>query len=302
MLPRFLQLTSILLALASPLRAADWVRGALTLHEVAREVVVSELGGSATAMRAGDAPVSMSALVNCEAAHGASAFFSASNRSYLFFEGGGSFALERFEQDLPDGAAWRATGREVGQSRTIVNLRSGRIAIDARNMSDASQYLVETPLGRITVRRALWQMRIGFDPRSQMFDFTITCSDGRVRFTDLQGRQYTLRTGQRLSGAGAKGAPSIEVGENTARTREQMQQFRQLIDTHATAAGELEAYQPYFRVIHPGVEVAAPAAMPSRQPDSGRRPIVIEHAKDPAPVTPFRGEVSAPPVPETDLF
>lgn len=302
MLPRFLQLSSILLALASPLAAAEWVRGALTLHEVSGEVVVAELGGSATEMGAGVTPVSMSALVNCEAPHDVSAFFSASNRSFVLFEGTGSFAVERFEQELPDAATWQSAGREAGQSRMIVNLRSGRIAIDARNMSDSSQYLVETPLGRITVRRALWQMRIEFDPRSQIFDFTITCSDGRVRFTDLQGQQYTLRTGQRLSGAGAKATPSIEVGESTDRTREQMQQFRQLIDAHATAAGELEAYKPYFRAINLGSAVVAPPATESRQSDSGRRPIVIEHAKDPEPVTPFRGEVRAPSAYQADIF
>lgn len=302
MLPRILQLTSILLFWVAPLYAVDWVRGSVALHEVSGEVVVSELGESATAMGASVAPVFMSGLVNCEAPHGALAFFSASNRSYVLFQGSGSFAVERFEQELPAASTWQPAGSEVGQSRVIVNFRSGQIAIDARNMSDSSQYLVETPLGRISVRRALWQMRIEFDARSQIFDFTITCSDGRVRFTDLQGQQYTLRTGQRLSGAGDKAAPSIKVGESTDRSREQMVRFRQLIETHAAAATDLEAYKAYFRPIKLDSGVADRAARSTRQADSGRRPIVIEHAKDPAPVTPFRGEVRTPSVDQAEIF
>ena len=55
-----------------------------------------------------------------------------------------------------------------------------------------------------------------FEPPSQIFDFTITCAEGRVRFTDLQG-QHTLQTGQRLGGGGSRRSPLIEVGEITKR-------------------------------------------------------------------------------------
>ena len=56
--------------------------------------------------------------------------------------------------------------------------------------------LIETPIGRLA-KGSLWQMRILFEPRSQIFDYDCVCR-GRVRFTDLQGQQYTLHAGQRL--------------------------------------------------------------------------------------------------------
>lgn len=302
MLARFILVILLTLALASSLSANSWVRGALMLHRVSGEIVVSELAGKSAELVAGDVPLILPGLLNCQAPHGASAFFSTSNHHYILFEGAGSFAVERFEQVLPDTESWWAAKSEASQSRMIVNFRSGQITLDSRQMSDTSQYLVETPLGRITVRRALWQMQIAFDPRSQIFDFTISCSDGRVRFTDLQGQQYTLRTGQRLSGAGARTAPSIEVAGLAERAREQMQFFLSLVDEYAPAAQDLQAYKPYLQKISQAEPApAAGLSAPSRTA-SGRRPIVIEHAKDPAPVTPFRGEVRPPSSFQADLF
>ena len=299
---RLLQLVSISLAAATCLSGAEWVRGALTLHEVTGEIVLSPLGGDRFVMGSGRVPETMPGLVECAAAHGASAFFSASNRSAILFSGEGSFAIERFEQTVASPGAWERGGREPGQSRVIVNFRSGRIAIDSRRMAEASQYLVETPLGRITVRRALWQMRIEFDPRSGIFDFTITCSDGRVRFTDLQGEQYTLRTGQRLSGAGSRTSPSIEVGEATGRSQEQMRDFRQLLVDRAAVLDDWQAFEPFLSEASQTSSESTATAARRRPSGSDRRPIIIDYAEDPPPVSPFRGEIRAPSADEADLF
>ena len=301
MFARCIQTTAAALLLATSLHAEGWISGALTLHSLKGELVVSELGARDFETDADSLPLSMPGLINCRAPYGASAFFSASNRSYIFFEGDGSFAVERFEQALPEAGTWLSSERESSQSRMILNFRAGQIAVDHRSMLDSSQCLVETPLGRITVSRALWHMRIVFDPRKQFFDFTITCSDGRVRFTDLQGEQYTLRTGQRLSGAGSRTTPSIEVGESTERAREQMELFRGFIDSYAAAANHMEAYTAHFKPVgHVASLRSAPAA--AKNSISDRRPIVIEYAKDPTPVTPFRGEVTPPSVYQADLF
>lgn len=295
------KLTLFLLAFATSLGAEAWVRGALTLHFVSGEVTVSELGEGALEMTPDAVPVSMPGLINCKASYGSSAFFSSSNRSYILFEGDGSYAIERFEQIVPDAEIWHSDEREASQSRTILNFRAGHMTIDSRNMLDSSQCLVETPLGRITVRGALWQMRIVYDPRSQIYDFVITCSDGRVRFTDLQGEQYTLRTGQRLSGAGSRTSPSIEVGEITEQASEQMQRFFGLVQSYASAANDLAAYELYFKMIEQEVaEGIKPVAV--RDTALDRRPIVIEYAKDPTPVTPFRGELKPPSAYQADLF
>jgi len=289
------------LLVAMHLNADTWVCGALTLHQVSGEVVLTELGEGAVEFGNGQMPVTTSGLINCAAAYGSSAFFSTSNRSYIYFAGDGSFAIERFEQIVPDAATWGASERETTQSRMIVNFRAGDIIIDSRNMLESSQCLIETPLGRLTVKRALWQMRIAFDPRSQIFDFTITCSDGRVRFTDLQGQQYTLRAGQRLAGAGARKTPSIEVGEKTDRSLEQMQRYKELADIYLAAGHDLAQYLEHLQPIEQGARQAA-LAPPEHSNGSTRRPIVIEYAKDPDPVTPFRGEMKPPSAFQADLF
>jgi hypothetical protein len=290
-----------ILLLANYLDAETWVRGALTLHEVSGQVVLREIGEGVVSLEEVQMPVSTSGLVNCEALKGASAFFSTSNRNYIYFEGNGSFGLERFEQIMPDPQVWADEAREPTQSRMILNFRSGILIVDSRNMLDLSQCLIETPVGRLMVRGALWQMQISFDPRSQIFDFTINCSDGRVRFTDLGGQQYTLRAGQRLAGAGVRETPSIEVGEKTDRFEEQMEQFQILSDLHFAAANEWAQYSDHLKAIKQGSRQAsvAPVTNPA---GSIRRPIVIEYASEPDPVTPFRAEVKPPTVDQADIF
>lgn len=296
---RFISVLSLSLLLATQLCAQSWVRGALYLHEVEGEVTLSELGGAPQVLGPAQAPIVASGLATCSAAYGSSAFFSTSNRSRIYFAGQGSFAVERLEQIAPDPVAWVAAPQETGQSRMIINFRAGTLIVDSRNMLDSSQCLIETPLGRLTVKRALWQMNIVFDPRSQIFDFTITCSSGRVRFTDLQGQQYTLRTGQRLAGAGSRTTPSIEVGERTERSREQMERYHVLAETHAGVGDALALYLDRLRPID---DVVQSVPLNVRAAGSTRRPIVIEHAGEPNAVTPFRGELVPPSVWQADLF
>jgi hypothetical protein len=183
----------------------------------------------------------------------------------------------------------------------ILNFRGGDLIVDNRKMLDSSQFLVETPLGRLTIKRALWQMRIVFDPRSQIFDFTITCTEGSVRFTDLQGQQYRLYAGQRLAGAGSRMSPSIEVGEKTERSREQMQRYQDLARQHSAATNDFTQYLVYLQVIEQNARSIPVLPLASRS-NSTRRPIVIEYAKEPELVTPFRAEVKPPSAYQADLF
>jgi hypothetical protein len=277
-----------------------WVRGAVTLQMVSGEVEVTPLGeATAHTMIQEQLPVTSSGLINCAAAYGNSALFSTSNRNYIYFEGDGSFSIERFEQVMPDATIWDAEPTETGKSRMIVNFRAGNLIFDSRAMYTSSQLFVETPLGRLSVTRALLQMHITFDPRSQIFDFTITCTDGRVRFTDLQGQQYTLRAGQRLAGAGTRKMPSIEVGERTERSFEQMERYQSLADLYLDAGLDLEHYLEYLRPIE---TVSRQSSLPAATESSVHRPIIIEYAVDPDLVTPFRGETKRPSAFRADLF
>ena len=292
--------TAWLLCISS-LTAVERVRGGLTLHEVTGQVDLKELGKDTTRLSLGQMPITTMGLIECEARPGASAFFTASNRTAIYFGGSGSFAVERFEQVMPQLSDWNADTVEASQSWMIVNFRGGDLIVDNRNKLESSQFLVETPIGRLTSKGSLWQMRILFERRSQIFDFTITCAEGRVRFTDLQGQQYTLHTGQRLGGAGSRMNPSVEVGEITMRSLEQMQLYQHLAGQYMAATNNLTQYLGHLQVIEQTARRTSALPLADRL-NSARRPIVIEYAKEPEPVTPFRGEVKPPSAYQADLF
>ena len=291
---------SVFLLLASCSEAKVTVRGALILHELSGDISISHMGKDRVNFFANQMPVSMQGLIGCWANNGSYVFLSTSNRSTILFEGDGSFTIDRFEQTIPNLVDWQLSRKEASQSRVILNFREGKITIDSRNMFESSQYLVETPLGSIRASGALWQMHIYFDPGSQRFNFRISCRDGLVRFTDFRGKTYTLRNGQRLSGAGSQSSPSIEVGAIADRTNDQIQLFLELARTYSYSASNLAAYESHFQIIeHDQIKDNKPVAKSNK---TLRIPIVIEYSKDPPVVTPFRGEVGAPSKDEMDLF
>ncbi len=281
--------------------AGERVHGGLILHEANGQVDLKKIGEDVARLSRRDVPIATMGLIECEASYGSSVFFTASNRSAIYFEGSGSFAVERFEQVMPELAKWNADKVEPSLSRMILNFRGGDLIVDNRNMLESSQFLIETPLGRLTAKRALWQMQISFDPRSQIFDFTITCTEGRVRFTDLQGQQYTVHMGQRLAGAGSRTSPSIEVGEKTERSREQMQRYQDLASQYSAASSDFTQYLACLQVIEQTARRTSELPVADRL-NSARRPIVIEYAREAKPVTPFRGEVKPPSADQADLF
>ena len=283
------------------LAAGERVHGGLTLHEVKGQVDLKKLGEDVVRLSRGEVPITTMGLIECEAGYGSSVFFTASNRSAIYFEGSGSFAVERFEQVMPKLAKWNANKVEPSQSQMILNFRGGDLIVDNRNMLESSQFLVEPPLRRLTTKRALWQMRILFDPRSQIFDYIITCAEGRVLFTDLQGQQYTLRMGQRLAGVGSRTSPSIEVGEKTERSQEKMQRYLDLASQHSDASSDFTQYLACLQVIEQTARRTSDLPVTDRL-NSARRPIVIEYAREAKPVTPFRGEVKPPSAGQVDLF
>lgn len=283
------------------LSAFERVRGGLILHEVVGQVYLKELGKDVSRISAGQMPIKTMGLIECEARPGSSAFFTASNRTAIYFEGGGSFAVERFEQVMPQPSDWNTDTVEASRSWMILNFREGDLIVDNRNMLESSQFLVETPIGRLAAKEGLWQMRILFELRSQIFDFTITCAEGRVRFTDLQGQQYTLLAGQRLAGAGTGVTPSIKVGENTKRFVEQMQRYQHLASQYSVVANNFTQYLDHLQVIKQAASRTSARSLTNRS-NFIRRPIVIEYAKEPEPVTPFRGKVKPPSADQADLF
>lgn len=277
------------------------VRGAWTLHEVTGKVAISSKGEELEMYEFDEIPRFFSGLIKCEADQGSRAFLSSSNRSYIFFYGQGSFALERFEHSFPELDEWNLGRQEANQSRTILNFREGRVTMDNRKMLDISELLVVTPLGSVSVSGALWQMQILFDRGTQRFDFYISCSDGLLKFKDIQDKQYILRTGQRLSGAGYLNNPSIELGEITDRCIERVKFFLESVKLYENSANDLTLYLPKLEVIERdyfGDKISYAENASYRN----LKPVIIEYAKDPPAVTPFRGQIRAPSIDEANLF
>ena len=277
------------------LQAEEWMRGAAVVTSVTGEVVLEEVGGESLQMHPKDSlPRPVSGLLNVRTELKDAVFLKTSNRISIYNEGAGFFAIERFEQDV-------ATSMDQGKSRMIFNFRQGLLAVDNRALSDASQMIVETPLGRISVKDGWWLMKIAYDERSHLYDFSIECADGVLRFTDKAGDTYTLRNGQRLRGAGASSRASIEVAEISDAGSEFFEEFAVL--EVAAAALELspEAFLQKMKSLkHAQTEVAATPE--ASEGSEAKRPLVIEYAPQSAAVTPFRAVIRPPSSYQADLF
>lgn len=298
---RYFQICALALIIPFSVFAETWVRGSVIVHSVDGSAVFSELGVAPYDVVSEKAPIQLGGLFSCRVDDQSSVFFSTSNRMFVQYQGMGSFSVERFDQAEPRPEQWKSEDAEVGQSRTIYYLRNGTIAIDSRSMAETSQCMIELPLGRVSLKRALIGIQIEYDPRGEIFSFVLACIDGQMRFTDNRGQTYTLRRGQRLAGAGSRMTPSVEVGEMSADWSGRMENFQEMIEEYREPADLLSAYQPHFQVINRS-DFAATSTPQSNVTLSTRRPIVIERAREPAPVTPFRGEIPPPSAYQADIF
>ena len=292
----FLVIPACLLAALATAQAEEWMRGAVVVTAAEGDVVLEEVGGEPWGLQLkGALPHYMSGLLKVDARLKGSVFLRTSNRISIYNEGAGFFAIERFEQDV-------AKLMDQGKSRMILNFRRGFLVVDNRALSDNSQLIVETPVGRISVKNGWWLMRIEYDERSHIYDFSIECADGVLRFTDQGGDTYTLRNGQRLRGAGASSRASIEVAEISDEARELFEEFA-VLDAGAEAM-ELSdgAFRSKMKPLAHTNEASASALEASDVRGTGKRPLLIEYAPQSAPVTPFRAERRPPSGYQADLF
>jgi len=220
----------------------------------------------------------------------------------IAFRGEGVFSVERFEGLF--GVVEDENEPNETRSRMILNLRRGELMIDSRSLTADSKFVVETPFGRISSVKAVLLIRIEFDYRSNIYDFTVSCAEGTVRLNDLRDQTYSILAGQRISGAGSYTAPAIEVAGQTDQIREKFELFfgalarldRKNIDqgklrAHSKALPDfVDETRTSFRLTH------------QRRANDSKRPRVIEFAPQAEPITPFRGEVRPPSDFQADLF
>ncbi len=273
-----------------PLAGQPLFRGAFEAFRASDGARLQAPGEPVQAVAATDLPFYLSGRFEGEAGGGEEIFLVGSNRIRLGFFGSGVFAVERFEQVLESEAP--------GSSRMIISLQRGEVAIDARDLSAGSQVILESPVGRLSAGGDRFLMRLQFDERSGIFDFSIAVHSGAVRFTDRRGERYTVRSGQRLNGAGKSQAPAIEIGE----LREEDQERRAYLDAVFAPVDARPFDMEAFRGSMVAMSVAVNEAAEPPEAASEEAPILIDYAGKPASVVPFRAEARPPADWEVDLF
>ncbi|MEM1221356.1 MAG: hypothetical protein AAGH40_01225 [Verrucomicrobiota bacterium] len=293
----FLLILSFVLLAKSGFTEEKWRSGSLALLKANGQFEIATTGKFMTVNEEKTLPAYEIGILKIDSEEWCSVYAVGSNNLSLQFTGPGFFAVERFEQNtLP------LEQDPEAKSRVIVNLRKGRLVFDDRSPKIQSSLILETPLGRINSSGAYWSMRIDYDENSRLYNFQMECADGLLRFTDLNGEVYMLRSRQRLSGAGSSSSPSIEAAEFTNDEEELFESYQRVVDSAAEIEISAVEMQKYMRIFQRETKVASPAASSPSSSAKVTRPLIIEFEPAPKPVTPFRGELRPPTDRETDIF
>ena len=288
--------------------ARAWYHGAVVVDHVRGGVSLREVGEGKLPQGEVRPPLYVSNLLQVRSDEGGETLGRMSNGFAWLHRGRGYFGIERFEQAVePTGEERDAGGHSpVGggtlETRMILNLRRGLLVMDSRSRREPSQILVETPVGAVSAGAGLWMMRIDVNRERGIYDFEIACVDGSVGYRDRRGSDYTVRSGQRLSGAGSAGTPAIEVATLSENEREIVARMERLLDDHPMDGDRrkrlAEAMRPLKR------EISESDSLARRKADDGEetRPIVLEYVPRPEPVVPYQGDVRPPSAYEADLF
>lgn len=284
----------------------EWVRGAVAITHWDEGLELKQLGGSEVSVSTASLPQYLGGLWAVDADYGERLLLKASNSVLLDYRGSGYLSIERFEQSADFTGDWLASEKGAAQSRMIINLRAGWLLLDQQKLNEASQLTVETPVGRIIAKKhALWMIELTKDERKKTYRFEVQCVDGIVRLVDLTGRTFTIRSGQRISGAGAAGSPSVEVAEITSAATEYFESY----SSRAAEVTALDLSQEALLAVtvpliyrqSTSVEELVIDQMDLSDPQV-KRPFAIEYSARAAPVTEFKGVARPPSAYEVDLF
>jgi len=282
----------------------DLLRGAFTLLSYDGPVEVAPLGEPNLELATESLPQVLVGHLVIRAETRGELLLRGSNGSTFFYKGPGYFAIERFEQTSDFKNSVAGSIDQDRQSRMIMNLRSGTLLLDSRELSTRSQLIVETPVGRISGKNALWMADIGLDAGKGMYSFNLQCLSGRIVMIDLSGVTYTVQSGQRLSGVGASSSPSVELAKITNAAESLFEDFL----TSVEEKKDLQAPDANIAAAMTSIMLPTPRAdtellLPEGVlvPDD-KRPIIIEYAPKSKSFTAFRGELSLPKAVKDDHF
>jgi len=286
----------LLLLLGKSLYSEVWSRGAAVVLEADGDVGVA-VRGTDISYNSFEQPIYFPGAFSSDIRGGGSALFYTSNGVALRFSGEGVFSVDRFESLA---SAAEEGGRSAGENlgHMILNLRRGKLLIDNRALSENSKFLVETPVGRISFVKGVFLLEIIHDSRSSVYNFSVASAQGTARFSDFDNEPYLIYAGQQITGTGTHSSPSVGVGAQTGRVREQLKAFTEvlsLLDKNPIDRSKLRSHTAELQRTEDASTQAAAMVLPERHTDN-RRPIVIEYAPSSEPISPLRAEVQPPAV------
>ena len=284
----------LLLLLGKSLYSEVWSRGAAVVLEADGDVGVA-VRGTDISYNSFEQPIYFPGAFSSDIRGGGSALFYTSNGVALRFTGEGVFSVDRFESLA---SAAEEGGRSAGENlgHMILNLRRGKLLIDNRSLSENSKFLVETPVGRISFVKGVFLLEIIHDSRSSVYNFSVASAQGTARFSDFDNEPYLIYAGQQITGTGTHSSPSVGVGAQTGRVREQLKAFTEvlsLLDKNPIDRSKLRSHTAELQRTEDASTQAAAMVLPERHTDN-RRPIVIEYAPSAEPISPLRAEVQPP--------
>lgn len=281
--------------------AEDWVQGSVAVFAIEEGVDLFEMGQGDLAVSFNEVPTYIPGLLIAKSSLSSRVSMLASNGVFMDFKGAGYFSIERFEQEVLD-EQWLEAKQESGQSRMITSLRAGTLIVDQRKLLDASQAILETPVGRLSGgSHALWMIELDKDVRKRTYSFNVFCLQGALRFFDLGGRTYTISAGQRISGAGSAQTPSVEVAEITSDAQEYFDDYLDKVSSISQLGVTEDGFRSATKRLESDSGVEVSNTLPKAQKNEAR-PVVIEYAPRSAPVTPFKGVARPPSDYQADLF
>lgn len=263
----------------------DWHRGAFVILDQVGAVEILDYLGER------DEPSLLSARfqpgnVAIYAAEGAELCLLNSNRVMMVYSGKGKLSFERFEHLVDMSEEENVDG---GDSRMILELKSGNLVIDSsRNLADA-HLVIETPFGRITIKdKSLINIAIVENKKRKRLNFEIECSFGSARFVDRQGDFYELYGGQRLSGYSKDGSLSLGFSQVSNDIQSTFRQYSEKLLSLDLAEFDYKQFKPHMgSPIQKALNEDKSTAASGDEIEIGR-PIIIDIAPLPAPSLPIR--------------